>query len=189
MNYVNQLDYPTLLYPTSLDKSGNVPEPCPTFAKAGCGLASVCMLVSKLIGVELTPEQAVALSVGCGANVNGTNMSVLGKAISEQYDLRFSVSDDLSDLLHCLQEGGAAIFNSGAVNRIFSDNGHFLLADRLCADGTVAVLDPSLTPEKYTVEFRKSKVRRVEEVLFVTPATIAEECSNRSPAYYLFSNK
>lgn len=185
IHYINQLDYSHVSYPTTLEPEGELRKPYPSVAKAGCGLCCVCMTVEALTGERLTVEDCIRLSIEAGANRFGTDMGLLGRAVSGRYGLSMTVSDEIGDVEKCLEEGGCVIFNAGKEHGLFSDGGHFLLAAQL-ENGRIWILDPSDTKEKYSKPEKKSRVKRVEDFILAAPEEVEAECGNRHPAYFLF---
>ena len=188
INYINQLDYTDLPYPTTLEKGTSLQPPYPTVAEAGCGLVSACMLIEGLAGIVLTVPEAVAFSVEMGANQFGTNMLCFGQAIADRYGLSFEAVDSMESLLACLDEGGMAILNVGKSKGLFSDGGHFILAVKRTGQ-EVYILDPSATKEKYSAPYRKGLSRMEYPYVIAAEQTVQEQIANRSPACYLFWNK
>lgn len=58
--------------------------PYPTAAKAGCGLACLCILGESLGGEKLSMAKCVELSVAYVANRDGTDMQKLGPVMAER---------------------------------------------------------------------------------------------------------
>lgn len=189
MEYINQLEYESLPYPTTLDPEEERPHmPYPTAARAGCGLACLCMLGSGLGGERLTMEKCVELSVRHGANRDGTDMRKLGPIMAKRWQLNYRESSDLTELQQCLRDGGMAILNAGRPHGLFSEGGHFLLAvaER---DEMLWILDPSYSEEKYAAPHRINAVRIEYPYVIASPVDVVRETQNRSPSYYLFAKK
>ena len=161
MKIINQLEYVNLVYPTTLTPDAPFCPPYPTVAQAGCGICCACMLVERLTEEILTVEEGIALSIEAGANRNGTDMKKLGAALAKKYQLQFSWSDTLSDLLCSLSKKGAAVLNVGgdAQGRVgtFSQHGHYVLAFAKNGD-RIQIADPSYTREKYLHPDRAARV-------------------------------
>lgn len=187
MEFICQLNYPELPYPTTLTEEAPLLEPYPSIAKAGCGLCSACMLLEGLTGQKLSLKEAVDFSIQNGANHAGTVMKVFAPAFAEKYGLTCAFSSDREELLSCLGAGGMAILNVGVTNGVFSDGGHFILAAK--AEGRrVYILDPAYTPEKYEKPWRKAAVRIEYPYVVADIDTAAEQTAVRTPSYYLFQN-
>ena len=187
MEYINQLEYESLPYPTTLSPEEESPQmPYPTAAKAGCGLACLCMLGDGIGGEKLTMEKCVELSVVYGANRDGTEMRKLGPVMAERWALDYRESSELAELRKCLRSGGMAILNAGRSHGLFSEGGHFLLAAAE-RDGMLWILDPSYSKEKYAAPHRTDAVRIKYPYVVASFADVARETKNRSPSYYLFT--
>lgn len=190
MTYINQLAYPDMSYPTNIDKpesefaiDGNV-------KRAGCGLCCSCMMIELLTLEHLALEDCRDFSMKIRANHGiGTDMKILAPALAERFDLSLSMTDDISELLQCLYDGGKAIINVGG-NReghdgTFSNGGHYILAVS-ATEREVCVLDPSWTEVKFSEEPRRSRVRQHGYWLYCSPEVLEEDTQNRTPGYYLF---
>ena len=187
MEYINQLEYGFLPYPTTLSPEEESPQmPYPTAAKAGCGLACLCMLGEGLGGEKLSMEQCVELSVACGANRDGTDLRKLGPIMAARWKLDYRESSELAELRQCLRAGGMAILNAGRHHGLFSEGGHFLLAvaER---NGMLCILDPSYSKEKYAASHRIDAVRIEYPYVIASLDDVVRETQNRSPSYYLFT--
>ncbi|HWP51040.1 MAG TPA: hypothetical protein VN626_04995 [Clostridia bacterium] len=190
MTYINQLAYPDMSYPTNID------EPESDFAtegnvkRAGCGLCCSCMLIELLTLEHLALEECRDFSIEIRANHGiGTDMKMLAPAIAEKYGLSLRMTDDTSELLQCLRDGGKAIINVGG-NRnghdgTFSMGGHYILAVS-ATEREVCILDPSWTEAKFSEEPRKSRVGQCGYWLYCSPEVLEEDTRNRTPGYYLF---
>ena len=189
MEYVNQLEYEALPYPTTLSPDAERPQqPYPTAARAGCGLACLCMLGDALGGEKLTMEKCVKLSVVYGANRDGTDMQKLGPIMAERWNLDYRESSDPEELRQCLGSGGMAILNAGRVHGLFSEGGHFLLA-AVERDERIWILDPSYMEEKYAEPHRRDAVEIEYPYVIASLADVVRETQNRSPSYYLFTKQ
>ena len=188
MHIVNQLRYPDLKYPTNIIEGEPVKEPYPSFALSGCGLSCACMLLERLCGIWIPPEEMVEYSVKCGANEYGTKMLVLGPALARDYGLVYRTSSRNEDFLSCLEEGGMVIFNAGTACQTFCEVGHYLLATEKTERG-VTVLDSTWTEDKYAREIAAGRISQEGEVIYTSIDVIAEACVDREPAYYLFFPK
>lgn len=188
INFINQLDYVSLSYPTTMELNEKLMEPYPSVAQAGCGLCCVCMLVEGLTNEMLDINSCIDLSVRVGANVFGTDMCRLGQEISKIYDLNIIFSNSIADLESCIQQGGYAIINAGKKEGILSEGGHFLLITKI-ENNLAWILDPSYSEDKYSKPYRKNKFKKQGCYIIVALEVVKEECENRKPAFYLFNNK
>lgn len=185
MKRISQLDYPNLLYPTTMEQNVPLKPPYPPVSKAGCGLCCVCMLAQAVGQEELTVEQCVALSVSVGANRFGTDMKLLGQEVAARWGLAMELSNDIARLIRTLEQGGYAIVNVGRENGLLSDGGHFVFTCDY-KDSLIWLLDPSYSEEKYQRQDRKNAVILREGFVLLTPEVLCAQASNRDPAFYLF---
>lgn len=188
IQYINQLDYPAILYPTTLDPNETLHEPFPSVARAGCGLCCIGMVLSCFVGRKIKIEDCIQLSVECGANYDGTNMKLLSRYIGDKFNIVTDVSNDIKIVESTLKKGGLVIFNAGKRHGLFSDEGHFVLGTKI-VDQKVYVLDPSFTKEKYSVPYRRKRIMVNDNYIITDINNIPEECKNRNPSYYLFWRK
>lgn len=177
----------------------NVPYPSPTLPKAtvksgGCGAVSASMIVSNLTHQTVDPKAMAAFAIKKGARVDGgTDMNVLANALSKDYGLPFTTTNDEDTLVAHLKSGGMAVANVGG-NRsgytgVFSDGGHFIVVAGLNASGEAIVLDPGYYWGKFTKMGRAGKVTVHGNQCFCKISVLAADTSNRSPSYWLFSRK
>ena len=76
-HYLNQTDYPHVLYPT-MTAIPELTRRDSTVRSAGCGLCSACMVVENLTGRPFPLIDCLELSMAVGANHSpGTDMDVL----------------------------------------------------------------------------------------------------------------
>lgn len=163
MKYVNQLDYPHIPYLVEVKNSDATPERRNrTVAQSGCGLCSACMIVDLLTDTSLSVEECVRISYECGANWSfGTDMSILAPVIAEKYGLTYERTDDPAVAVAHLQKGGRIIAHMGVPEGrsigLFTKGGHYVVL--FATDGErFTVLDPSYTPDKFTIPERVGRV-------------------------------
>ena len=188
MKLINQLNYESLLYPTTMEEDAELKPPYPSIAKAGCGLCCVCMLADVLAGEMLSLEACIQLSMESGANHFGTDMRRLAPAVAERDGLELTAGDDIRILEDCLDHGGAAIVHVGRVNGALSDGGHFVLAVR-AGEGSVWIADPSYSREKYEKPYRRDLVSFADGYVGISRENLMQETKFRSPAFYCFTRK
>ena len=182
MYYINQLDYPHIRYEHDLDHGGAPEEKC-TAAAAACGPCCLCMVVENMTFGHLELTDCLKLSADLGANrQRGTDLKILGPVVAEKYGLTYDVTDDVEKLVEHLQHGGMAIANSGGDREgyvgVFTTDGK-----------DACILDPSYKEGKYDEEGRKGKVEVHAPFVYCSLEVLKEDCSNRSPAFYLFARK
>lgn len=185
MKLIRQLDYPALLYPTTLEENVPLQPPYPSIAKSGCGLCCICMMVQSLSDQPLSVEKCIQLSIQAKANYFGTDMRRLAPVIAHLYHLKFYMSNEINDVITTLGDGGRVIVNVGKPNGLLSDGGHFVLADG-AKNGFIQILDPSYSQEKYEKPYRKGLVSFDGEYVLLSPSALAEQSSNRDPSFYIF---
>lgn len=191
MLYINQLDYPDIPYYHNADNGG--PPPGRTSVKtSGCGLCCACMVIEHLTMHKLELTECVKLSEENGANRNiGTSMKVLGKLISEKFDLDFSMTSSKEELISHLQNGGEAIANVAEVEGktgLFTHRGHYITL--ISTDGeNVCILDPSYKEGKFDEEGRAGRVKVCAPFIYCPVDTLLEETQHRDPGFYLFKRK
>lgn len=193
MKFINQLQYPHIAYPTCIDPEHPRHEygKTTTIKSSGCGLCSMVMVADRLIpNCEFELEDALKLSIEVGANrAVGTSSKIFFPAAAEKLGLRFQESKDINDLRQCLRTGGAGILlvagdREGYVG-LFSKGGHYLAVISEEPDGRFAILDPSFTDTKYTVEGRAGKVEVKENGIVLSEGKYMEMDSEPKPNPYL----
>lgn len=192
MLYLNQNDYSDVKYPTHTEEK-NHPSHKNTVVEAGCGLCAACMAVDRLSLEPFTLTECRDLSASTKANhASGTDMQILGPAVAEKFDLDYQETNNIEEVIKCLQEGGAVVILTGGDypghTGIFTHGGHFITAISY-ADGEFCILDPSLKKGKFDEKGRKGKVRVEGKFVYASTEVIAMEAANRDPGYYLFRRK
>ena len=191
MKYINQLEYPYMPYATDLDTPDS-PFHNVTVREAGCGPCCLCMMVDQLTTKTLPLANCLQLSHLHKANRQvGTTMEILAPVVAKAFDLTCQESNDLSEVIACLQNGGKVICNVGG-NRegdykgIFSYGGHFILLVSTLQD-SFCILDPSAKEGKFDEEGRKGKVQKKGDFLYCKHSDVHKDAENRNPRYYLFA--
>lgn len=190
MTSINQLDYETIVYPTTLSPDVSLHPPYPSVAQAGCGLCCSIMLLDFLRQTTVSMEDMITLTVTSMANQNGTDMVRLASALCQQYKLTINTTDSLQTLIDGLNRGGAAILNVGGSSKervgTFSQAGHYILATNT-VQSYIQIFDPSFSTEKYSHPDRIPRIKLCKDTsLLVKPAVLAEDLMLRSPSIYLF---
>lgn len=185
--YYNQNHYANVPYPSSALSNATVKS-------GGCGPTSMAMIVSNLTAKIIDPKAMARYAITKGARVaSGTDINKLAKAVSVDYGLGFTTTNDEKLLLEHLHGGGMAIANVGG-NRsgyigVFSDVGHYIVVAGLTDEGKVIVLDPCLYPSKFNKAGRKGKVKISGNYCICDISVLAKDTQNRAPAYWLFTRK
>ena len=191
MLYMNQRDYRHIPYMHDLDHGG-APEERRNVATSGCGLCSMCMIVDHLTTKSLTLEECVRLSEENGANRKpGTSLRVLGPILAEMYDLEFSRTGSMEELVTHLQSGGEAVVNvnqkEDGTPGLFTTRSHWIVV--VSTDGKeVCILDPNYAPGKFQEYEEQGLIRVKEPFLYCSLETLQQETRIQIP-YYLFSRK
>ena len=195
MLYLNQLDYPHIPYITRTELSPEEQEygKTTTIKTSGCGLCSAVMVAHLLLpNCTFTLEDALQLAYDTQANIIvGTRYKRFGPAFAEKLELVMEMTNDPQEVLRCLRTGGAVVANSGGDKEghigVFTHGGHYVVAFAEEPDGRIAILDPSYCPGKYDEEGRQGLVEMKHGVIALcSMETLAADCSNRDPAYFLF---
>ncbi|MBR0138547.1 MAG: hypothetical protein IJM15_09060 [Erysipelotrichaceae bacterium] len=193
MLFINQNDYPDVRYPTNAQDPQSSSYLNGTIASSGCGLCSLCMLVDQLTLQKLDLLDCRDLAIEHKANMKvGTRMAILGPVVADMYGLTYDTTDDESEMLECLKNGGKVIVNVGGNHDdhtgIFCYVGHYILAIGY-QDGYVRILDPDYKKEKYDKQEIRDKVIDFGKILYARPEVLHEDTLNRSPGYYLFNKR
>ena len=195
MLYVNQLDYPHIPYITGLDMSPEDQEYGKTTSikTSGCGLCSAVMVAHLLLpNCTFTLEEAMQISYDTRANVGiGTRYTRFGPVFADKLGLVMETTSDPEEVRRCLRTGGAVVANSGGDRDgqvgLFTHTGHYVVVFAEESDGRVAILDPEYWPGKYDEEGRRGLVEMKHGVIALCDMeTLAADCANRSPSFYLF---
>lgn len=195
MRYINQLEYPHIPYHTNVKNPAVSEEDrLRNVAKSGCGLCSVCMIIELLTDTSLSVEECVKISEECVANHStGTDMNVLGPVIAEKFGIHYSKTSELTAAIRHLQSGGMIVVHVGVPDGkeigLFTKGGHYMAI--ISTDGEkFCFLDPSYTPEKFTVPERTGKVNTTHApFLYCDVNTLDRETKPGKVKYHLFSRK
>ncbi|MBE6645265.1 MAG: hypothetical protein E7612_07825 [Ruminococcaceae bacterium] len=191
MKYINQLEHPDIPYYTNVKEA----EPrLRSVSKSGCGLCCVCMMLDILTDKVLDIRECVKISEACVANhKTGTDMNVLGPVIAEKFDIEYSKTSDLAEAIAHLQNGGQIIAHVGIPEGqeigLFTKGGHYI--SLISTDGKeFCILDPSYTPEKFTLPERAGKVDFSRApFLYCDVNTVDAETKPGRVKYHLFKRK
>lgn len=195
MKYVNQLEYPDLLYVTRTSLEGEAREKgkTTTIRSSGCGLCSAVMVADRLLpNCDFGIKEAIRISYETEANyTKGTSLKLFGPAFAEKLGLVYEPTSDPERLRECLRTGGAAIANTGGDRdgyiAVFSHGGHYVAVIGEEPDGRIAVLDPSYKEGKYEEEGRVGKVEMKNGVIALCDMDVlVKDTANRDPSFYLF---
>lgn len=197
MKFLNQLEYSHVPYRTKVRVEGLTEEQRKTnVAQSGCGLCCACMVVDYLTDKTLELEDCVRLSEQCVANHSpGTDLGVLGPVLAEKFDLNYKKTNDLSETIAHLKNGGVAVVlvgvPEGRERGLFTGWGHYMLL--VSTDGEkFCILDPSYTEQKYELPDRIGRVNEANApYLYCEVKTVDSEEFTKFDwgKYHLFSRK
>ena len=196
MKFLNQLDYPHIPYRTRAKVEGLTDEQRTTnVAESGCGLCCSCMAVDYLTDKTLSLEDCVKLSEKSVANHSpGTDIRILAAAVAEEFELTYSVTNEVDEVIKHLQNGGVAIalasIKKGATLSLFAEYGHYILL--VSTDGKdFCILDPYYKLEKFDIPERAGKVDVTNApYLYCNVNTVDAECINVTYGkYHLLKRK
>lgn len=182
MCFYCQLDYAHIPYPSPSSPRG-------TLADNGCGVCCASMVTERMTGQCFPPEEAAAVAIHCGARAGfGTNMALFAPAFSKMFGLHYAATTIPAQALAFLEEGQGMVIANTLGDRedwtgVFSDGRHYVVLTGAC-HGTVAVLDPMLSPGRYDIPGRAGKVQLEGTTAYADFSVIANDCMGR--AYYLF---
>ena len=193
MKYINQKQYPDLLYVTRANPDDPRHErgKSTTISSSGCGLCSAIMAADRLLpNFELSLEEAIEISYEAEANMGPGTARKFFPAFAEKVGLRYEKASTIEELLNCLRTGGAAVALvtevKGEHPGLFTHGGHYIAVIGVEPDGRLAILDPSLAPGKFDEPGREGKVEiKNDVVLLCEPEVLHEETRARQPGAYL----
>jgi hypothetical protein len=193
MLYVSQLDHKDIPYPTNVKEPESDLAVNGNIADAGCGLASVCMMLDRLCFSGLSLIEVRDLAVKCKANMDpGTDMTILAPEVADLFDLDLETTNDSGRMKKCLERGGCVIANPGGDYEghygLFTHGGHYIVIVSYF-DGEFLVLDPSWRETKFKEEKRKGRVREAGKLVYVNRKELDDDTYNRDPRYFLFTRK
>ena len=193
MRHINQRKYSYIPYPQYMDYPDDPYGKKGTVRSGGCGLCSACMVVDQLTTQILSVRECTELSMAIGANhCDGTDMHILGPAIAEKFNLEFSKTNDLDEVLYALHNGGKVIalvtHNQERNKGIFTQFGHYITL--ISADAEeICVLDPSWNSKKYTKWVKEGLVREEGTMVYVTPQVLDDEGTRKETRFFIFYRK
>ena len=120
-------------------------------------------------------------------------MNVLGPVIAEKFGIHYSKTSELTAAIRHLQSGGMIVVHVGVPEGkeigLFTKGGHYMAI--ISTDGEkFCFLDPSYTPEKFTVPERAGKVNTTHApFLYCDVNTLDRETKPGKVKYHLFSRK
>ena len=142
----------TKLEATSLGKAlgnfvnyyqGNYSEPYSqgTIATSGCGPTSLAMVLTYLLGKEVSPVETAALGNGTYTCDKGTTWNYFGD-MADRYGVKCEeMGVSASNISDNLKNGKTLIMSMGPGH--FTNNGHFIVLRGFDNDGKIIVADPA----------------------------------------------
>ena len=189
MKYINQMEHRYLRYLSNTSHPEKDHMTHGTFARSGCGLASLIMVADRLLpGCQFDLRDAVQLSYDTCANRNaGTDMRYIAPVFAYQFGLELEFSDKIEDVIRCVTTGGAVVALSRGDHDdyvgIFTTKGHYVTVVGVNRSGELIILDPSWTPTKFDVEGRQGKARTDGKIVYCAPEVLDADCAHREDFY------
>ena len=120
-------------------------------------------------------------------------MNILGPVIAEKFGISYSKTSDLDEAIKHVQAGGVIVAHVGVPEckeiGLFTKGGHYILL--VSTDGhEFCILDPSYTPEKFTIPERAGRVNfENAPYLYCDVNTVDSETKLGRVKYHLFARK
>lgn len=190
MKYVNQLEHRYLRYSSNTSHPEKDHMTHGTFARSGCGLASLIMVADWLLpNCQFDLRDAVQLSYDTNANRNaGTDMRYIAPVFAYKFGLELEFSDSIEDVIRCVQTGGAVVALSRGDREgytgVFTHGGHYMAVIGMDRQGRLMILDPSWKEGKFDEAGREGKVEVKDKLCYCAPEVLDEDCKHR-PDFYL----
>ena len=152
------------------------------------------MAIDLITDTSLDVEECVRISMECSANyINGTDMNILGPVIAKKFGIEYSKTSDTQEAIAHLRRGGVIVVHVGIpVGKeigLFTKVGHYMLI--ISTDGEeFCFLDPSYTPDKYTIPERAGRVN-IDKApyLYCDVQTMESETKPGKVRYHMFNRK
>ena len=194
MRHINQRRYSYIPYPQLMDEPDNPYGKKASVRGGGCGLCSACMIVDQLTTSVFSVRECTELSMAINANhCDGTDMKMLGPAVAEKFNLEYSTTKDIGEVVKALHNGArviALVSAKGETNKgIFTNGGHYIVLISADEEDEICVLDPHWTSGKFTKWEKKGLVRTDGTLVYVTPQVLDAERKNKSVDYFIFRRK
>lgn len=192
MKYINQLEYPLVVFRSNTGDPSDVKRNMGgTFKASGCGVASAVMIADRLLvepdfdifdGIRMVEESHANYAPG-------TDHMLFAPWFAEKMGLDLLLTDSLDEVRNCLSTGGAVMaLSTGDYQEhvgLFTHGGHFIAIVSQLRDGRVAVLDPAYSEGKFEEEGRKGLVRVDGDLIYCTLEQIAADWHPEKLAGYL----
>jgi len=194
MKHINQRRYSYIPYPQLMDEPDNPYGKKGTVRSGGCGLCSTCMVIDQLTTEEFSVRECTELSIATGANHgDGTDMHILGPVVAKKFNLYFSKTNDIGEVVKALHNGGSVVAtvtaNCEGNKGIFTKGGHYIALMAADEDDEITVLDPSWTSKKYKKWVKEGLVREDGTVVYVSPEVLHTETNPHRTTSFIFRRK
>ena len=195
MKHIIQRKYSYIPYPQIMDEPDNPRGKKGTIRSGGCGICSACMIVDQLTTEKFSVRECAQLSFSVGGNhADGTDMTRLGPALAEKFNLAYRETYDVAEAVKALHEGGRVIALVGGIepdNRgIFTAGGHYIVLIAADEQDEICILDPNWTSKTFPKWEKQGLVRTDGTLVFTTPAVLHQEGKKLGdPTYYIFRRK
>ena len=189
MKYVNQLEHRYLRYSSNTSHPEKDHHTHGTFARSGCGLASLIMVADRLLpSYQFDLRDAVQLSYDTKANrLAGTDMTYIAPVFAYKFGLELEYSNKMEDVIRCVQTGGAVVALSRGDREgytgVFTHGGHYVVVVGVDRQGRLMILDPSWTPTKFDEPGREGKVEVKDKLCYCVPEVLDADCAHREDFY------
>ena len=194
MKHINQRRYAYIPYPQCTDRPNDPYGKNGTVRSGGCGLCSTCMVVEHLTTKEFPVRECTELSIATGGNHgDGTDMKILGPAVAEKFNLDFSMTNDITEVVKALHNGGAVVATVTAYcegnKGLFTNGGHYIALMAADENDEITVLDPSWTSKKYKKWVKEGIVREEGTIIYAAADVVHAERNPRWMTYFIFRHK
>lgn len=193
MKLINQNDYPDVEYlvnlkDDSLDHRSNIKD-------SGCGICCAMMIVNHYYPeINITMLEAIKVAYEANATYSqGTNFYRYSTVFCEKYNLKYTNTEDINELINHVNDEKVALVNVGGDHDdhigVLSHNGHYILVTGYI-NNKLQILDPGLEPNKYLEKDRIDKVIVDGEYIYIDPKILIDDIQNRLPhPIFLFDKK
>lgn len=195
MKHIIQRKYSYIPYPQYTDEPENPRGKKGTIRSGGCGVCSACMIVDQLTTEKFSVRECAQLSFSVGGNhSSGTDMTRLGPALAEKFNLDYKETYDINEALQALREGGRVIALVGGIepdNRgIFTKGGHFIVLIAVDDKDEICILDPNWTSKTFPKWEKQGLVRTEGTLVYTSPEVLHQEVKKLGdPSYSIFRRK
>ena len=165
--------------------------PKATVASGGCGVCTSLMIIKNTTTYSPSLKSWTLKMRNNGCRVNGgTDIKKTAVLMNKTYGFKYKKTKSIRKLKAHLKKGYMAICNVGC-NGYFAAGGHYVVAAGITKDGDVIVLDPYMTPTKYTDTCkgvdRKKYFKYDSQTHEVTCSFKTMKKGSRGVYYYLFT--